>query len=396
MKIYIVGTGADGSRTLTAEGRSAIEAAEVIIGAKRMIEGYRSCGKVVLEEYRSAEIARFLAENSFSAAAVLMSGDCGFFSGAARLAEALPNHDVEFISGISSPVYLFSKLKMDWSDCNFVSLHGKSGNIARAVRAHRLTFFLLGGDMTAADVCRQLCDYEMGGVTVHIGERLGYHDERITSGTAAELSDIKTAELCVLLADNPDYERSVPSCIPDELFIRGRVPMTKAEVRGIAVAGLDIGREDICWDIGGGTGSVSVEMAVRCERGTVHSVEKSPEAAELIDSNRRKFGCDNIVIHTGRASELLGELPAPDCVFIGGSGGELRETVTAAYEKNSNMRLTVTAVSLETLSECIAVFDEFGFEADISQIAVARTNKVGSHTMLSASNPVFIIKRKLI
>lgn len=118
MKIYIIGTGADGSRTLTAEGRSAIEAAEVIIGAKRMIEGYRSCGKVVLEEYRSAEIARLLAESSFSAAAVLMSGDCGFFSGAARLAEALRDHDVEFISGISSPVYLFSKLKMDWSDCN--------------------------------------------------------------------------------------------------------------------------------------------------------------------------------------------------------------------------------------------------------------------------------------
>lgn len=396
MKVYIVGTGADGSRTLTAEGRAAIEKAEVIIGAKRMVEDYRSCGKPVLEEYRGAEIGRYLAENSFSAAAVLMSGDCGFFSGAARLAEALADHDVEFICGIASPVYLFSKLKMDWSDCNFVSLHGKSGNIVRAVRAHRLTFFLLGGDMTAAEVCRRLCDYGMGGVTVHIGERLGYADERIMSGIASELSDITTAELCVLLAENPDYERSVPGCIPDDCFERGKVPMTKAEVRAIAVSGLDIGREDVCWDIGGGTGSVSVEMAVRCERGTVHSVEKSPEAAKLIDRNRRKFGCDNIVIQTGRAAGLVGDLPCPDCVFIGGSGGELRQIVQAAYEKNSNIRLTVTAVSLETLAECTAVFDELGFEAKITQIAVTRTNKVGSHTMMSALNPVFIIKRKLV
>ena len=137
-------------------------------------------------------------------------------------------------------------------------------------------------------------------------------------------------------------------------------------------------------------------MAVRCERGTVHSVEKSPEAAELIDRNRRKFGCDNIVIQTGRAAELVVDLPCPDCVFIGGSGGELKDIIQAAYEKNSNIRLTVTAVSLETLSECTAVFDELGFEAEITQIAVTRTNKVGSHTMMSALNPVFIIKRKLV
>ncbi|WP_297959578.1 precorrin-6y C5,15-methyltransferase (decarboxylating) subunit CbiE [uncultured Ruminococcus sp.] len=395
MKVYIVGTGTDGGKTLTAEAKKAINAADVLIGAGRMVEGYRDCGKTVLEEYRSGEIRRFLEEGCFGTAAVLMSGDCGFFSGAAALAEALEDFDTEIICGIASPVYLFSKLKMDWSDCNFVSLHGRSGNIVRAVCAHRLTFFLLGGEITAAQVCQRLCEYGRGAVKVYIGERLGYPDERIISGRAEELTETDASGLCVLLAENPDYERGIPGFIPDESFIRGSVPMTKAEVRCLAVAGLDIGRDDICWDIGGGTGSVSVAMALQCERGRVFSVEREPVAAELIRSNLRKFGCDNIEVREGDAVDTAAELPVPDCVFVGGSGGKLRDIVMTAAAKNSNIRLTVTAVSLETLSECTAVFDELGFEAEITQIAVTRTKKAGTHTMLSAENPVFIIKRKL-
>lgn len=395
MKVYIVGTGTDGARTLTAEAKKAIESADVIIGAGRMVDGYRECGKAFLEEYRSGEIRRFLEESSFGTAAVLMSGDCGFFSGATALAAALDGFDTEIICGIASPVYLFSKLKMDWSDCNFVSLHGRSGNIVREVCAHRLTFFLLGGDITAAQVCERLCEYNRGGVKIYIGERLGYPDERIISGRAEELTSTETSGLCVLLAENPGYERSIPACIPDESFIRGRIPMTNSEIRCLAVSGLDIGREDICWDIGGGTGSVSVAMALHCERGTVFSVEREPEAVELIRSNLRKFGCDNIQVREGDAAEIAAELPVPDCVFIGGSGGKLRDIIMKAAKKNSNIRLTVTSVSLETLSECTAVFDELGFEADITQIAVTRTKKAGTHTMLSAENPVFIIKRKL-
>ena len=394
MKVYIVGIGAEGKKTLTNAASEAIAAADVLIGASRMLKPFAGSGKPVYEEYRSEKIYEYLAENSFETAAVLMSGDCGFFSGAGRLIRSLSEYDTEVICGIASPVYFFSKLGKDWSDCHFVSLHGKEASIVRAVRSHRSTFFLLGGSITAAELCRRLCSYDMGDVMVYIGEELGYPDERITSGRASELTDISASELCVLLAENPDYERHIPSCISDESFIRGSVPMTKAEVRTVVVAGLDICNSDVCWDIGGGTGSVSVEMAVRCPDGRVCSVEKNEEAAALIEANRRKFGCDNIEIYQGDAGELVGELPRPDCVFIGGSGGELRKIIRIAAEKNSNIRLTVTAVSLETLSECIAVFNELDFEADIRQIAVTRTRRLGGHTMMSAENPVFIIKRK--
>lgn len=394
MKIYIVGIGVDGTRTLTNEAENAIRSADVLIGARRMLEPFRSLEKPVLEEYKSAEIVRYLEENSFGTAALLMSGDCGFYSGAKKLVELLGEHETEVICGISSPVYLCAKLKKEWSDCHFVSLHGKNASIARHVKAHEKTFFLLGGEMTAADVCQRLNEYAMGDVFVYIGEKLGYEDERITIGTASELMGFDADGLCVMLVEDHESEKGVPCGIPDEEFIRGKVPMTKSEVRTLVVAGLEIGKNDTCWDIGGGTGSVSVEMAFRCENGTVYTVEKNPEAVGLIMQNQRKFSCDNIKIYECDASQMVGELSAPDCVFIGGSSGQLEEIISAAIVKNCDARIVVTAVSLETLSQCLTVFEKLGIQTEISQIAVTRTKKIGSHTMLSAENPVYIIKRK--
>ena len=394
MKVYIIGIGMGSAKTMTAEAVEAVKNADVLIGAKRMIEPFRDMGKPFFEEYRSEEIVRYIKESGCQCAAVLMSGDCGFFSGAKKLSELLTDIETEYICGISSPVYFLSKLKKDWSDCHFVSLHGKSGNIVRSVCAHEKTFFLLGGEVTAADICRKLCNYGKGDITVFIGEKLGYSDERITSGKACDLTGYRGSGLSVLLAENPSPERFLPCGIDDEEFIRVKVPMTKREIRANVVAGLEIGKNDVCWDIGCGTGSVSVEMAVRCENGTVHAVDKNSAAIAITEENSLKLGCDNIVMHEGDAADLVKELPAPDCVFIGGSGGEMEEVILAALEKKRNIRLTITAVSLETLSECLRIFDKLEITAEISQISVTRTRKIGKHTMMSAENPIFIIKRK--
>jgi precorrin-6Y C5,15-methyltransferase (decarboxylating) len=264
------------------------------------------------------------------------------------------------------------------------------------VRAHKKTFFLLGGDVAAADVCRRLCEYRMGDIAVYIGKNLGYDDELIMSGKAYEFVGNDTDGLCIMLCENPDFERFTPSGIADEEFIRGKVPMTKSEVRAAVVGGLDISADSVCWDIGSGTGSVAVEMALRCGNGMVCAVEKNSEAVSLIRQNKLKFGCDNIDIYSGEAAEIVEKLPVPDAVFIGGSSGQLFGIIEKAIAMNRNLRLTVTAVSLETLSQCTAIFDKLGLEADITQIAVTRTRKVGSHTMMSAENPVWIIKRKRI
>lgn len=394
MKIYIVGIGMDGEMTLTREADEIIRKADILIGAKRMLKPFERLGKTMAELCKSKDIAQYIAECGAERIAVLMSGDCGFYSGAKKLLPFLEEYETELISGISSPVYFCSKLKIGWDGLHLVSLHGRSGNIVRSVCSHERVFFLLGGKIAPSDICNKLCQYGMGNVKVYIGENLSYNDERILIGKAVDFLDFSASGLSVMIAENPDYERTLRCGISDDEFIRGRIPMTKSEVRTVAVAGLEIGKNDICWDIGSGTGSVAVEMAMRCENGTVFAVEKNPEGAELINKNRLKFGCDNIEIIDVEAVEAIDGLPSPDCVFVGGSGGQLSEVIRAAYEKNSSVRLTISAVSLETLSECTALFEHFGFESEIIQLAVTRTRKALSHTMLSAENPIFIIKRK--
>lgn len=392
-KVYIAGIGMEGDKTLTKQAYSAIMGADCLIGAARMLEPFSGLGKPCFTSWNSREIAGYIRDSGYDAFAVLMSGDCGYFSGAEGLLKALPDSvQAEVICGVSSPVYFCGKLGIPWQDIPTVNLHGESANIARNAAMHSRCFFLLGGKYGAREVCRRLSEYGFGGLEVHIGERLGYPQERITSGTAAECTDVETDSLSVMLTENPAPETHIRTGIPDGEFIRGKVPMTKSEVRSLVVSKLGICPGDTVWDIGCGTGSVSVEMALQCYNGAVYSIDEKPEAAELTRLNAVKFRCDNMSVRTGSAPEDIGGFPAPDKVFVGGSGGELRGIVSAALGRNPAAVVVITAVSLETLHESSEVLAEHGIIPEITQISVTRTRKLGSHTMLSAENPVFIIR----
>ena len=392
--IHIIGTGMDGDRTLTLEARRAIEQAELLIGAQRMLKPFEALKKPMLCCYDGRKTAALIAESEYSEIAVLVSGDGGFYSAAGTLLPLLREYRTELISGISTPVYLCAKAGLPWSDMRFVSLHGTDAPFVRTICANRYTFLLLGGRVTPADVCRRLCEYGRGEVRVVIGENLSSPKEAVHSGTAAEYREYNADRLCAMIVENEQYERHLPSCIPDGAFIRGGVPMTKSEVRGVCVARLTVGESDVCWDIGCGTGSVSVEMALRCPKGRVLAVDKNAEAISLTEQSLRKFGCDNIEPVPGLAEELAERLPAPDCVFVGGSCGALGDVLSVALKKNPDARILVTAVSLETLSQSADLFAARGLESEITEIAVTRTRKAGSHTLLSAENPIFIIHRK--
>ena len=369
--VIIIGIGMDGKKNLTAEALSAIKNADILIGAKRMLEPFSSLGKPCFCSWKSDEIAEFLHNGKYENAAVLMSGDCGFYSGAENLLRFTEDIECKVISGVSSPVYFCSKIKKPWKNMKFVSLHGESSNIVRNVRRNELCFFLLGGEITPAKLCRKLCEYGMSETKLYIGENLAAENERIFTGKAADFIDIQLGKLTVAVIENPDFENSTAIGISDEKFTRGKVPMTKSEVRSTVISKLEINRNDICWDIGCGTGSVSIEMALQCFDGKVYAVEKI----------------------CGSAPEALEELPAPDRVFIGGSSGRISEIADLVFSKNPNAVIVVTAVSLETLNDAIVTFESNGIVCpEIVQISAARAKKVGSHTMLSAENPVFIIK----
>ncbi|MBR5089739.1 MAG: precorrin-6y C5,15-methyltransferase (decarboxylating) subunit CbiE, partial [Ruminiclostridium sp.] len=292
MKIYIVGIGMDGGKTLTSEAAKAIETADVLIGAKRMTEPFAPLGKQIFESWKTDEICAFLETCGNDTAVVLMSGDCGFFSGAQLLLKRLSGSDTEIIPGISTPVYMCAKLGLSWQDMHFVSLHGTDAHIARNVRRYKKCFFLLGGSVTPAAICERLCEYGTGSVTVHIGAKLAYPDERIISGTAAELTGVECDGLCAVITENPEPEERTASGIPDSAFERGNVPMTKSEIRAALASKLGICYNDIVWDIGCGTGSVSVECALAANDGLVYAVDGNDEAVRLTDRNAHRFGCD--------------------------------------------------------------------------------------------------------
>lgn len=392
MKIYIVGIGMDGERTLTAEARKAIENADVLIGAKRMTEPFKALNINTLESWKADEIASFLRKFDGNTAAVLMSGDCGFFSGAEKLRIRLAGFDTEVIPGISTPVYMCSKLGLSWEDMRFVSLHGTDANIVRNVRRYGRCFFLLGGSVTPADICKRLCEYETGGVTVYIGQRLAYPDESLQSGRASEFTDTVSGGLCAVITVNPAPENRVMTGIPDNEFERGNVPMTKSEIRAAVASSLGVCYNDTVWDIGCGTGSVSVECALAANSGTVYAVDMNDEAIALTERNARKFGCDNIRTTAGKAPAVIGGLPRPDRVFIGGAGGNIGAVLDAAYADGNFPLTVITAVTLETLNEAVTYLKERKLTAQVTQISAVRTKNVGTHTMLDAQNPVFIIK----
>ncbi|MCI7768636.1 MAG: precorrin-6y C5,15-methyltransferase (decarboxylating) subunit CbiE [Oscillospiraceae bacterium] len=389
-RVIIAGTGMEQGPSMTAAAMAAAENADILIGAGRILEGFGHLKKEIFCSYDTKEIAGFIAANGDKRITVLMSGDCGFFSGAEGLSRELDRLQIQYkiIPGIASPVYLCSKLGIGWERVRFVSLHGTRASIVREVCSNEFVFVLIGNENDCGTVCKKLTDFGRGDALVIIGERLGYPDEKITEGTAETLSGVITSRLSSMLIINRDFEKYLRSGIPDDEFIRGKAPMTKAEIRCSAVSKLCISKSDICWDIGSGTGSVSVEMALRCPEGMVYAVEKDSEAAALSEKNFRKFGCDNIVSVLGRAEACLEELPAPDCVFIGGSGGRLKETIRIILEKNPDARIVMTAVTLETLreSECLG-------DREIIQLSAAHTVRAGEYTMLKGENPVFIIRR---
>ena len=335
------------------------------------------------------------------------------FSGAGTLLRLLredeavgrdvPALTVTVLPGISSLSTMCAKTGISYEDMKIVSLHGRQESIAVHVRTHAKTFFVLGGKTDAAAVCRILCEYGLSDVTVYVGENLGSEGEQITHGAASELCELKTDYLSVAVAVNPAPVEYLPCGIADDAFERvlqtdGRahrtIPMTKANVRSAAVAALKIRRRDTCWDVGCGTGSVSVEMAFRCPDGRVYGFDREEEAAALTMRNARRFSCDNItaqVMAFPPEDPVRGELPVPDRVFIGGAGGRIREIVCLAKDLNPACRIVITAVSLETLEEGRTALDVACGGCEVVQLGVTCAQKTGRVTMMKAFNPVFIL-----
>ena len=392
-KISLVGIGMGAEKTLTLEGKKAFEEAELLIGARRMTEAVQKPGQAVLHEYRSEKIAEYIkAHPEYRTVAIALSGDVGFYSGAKKLLDLL-GEEVQVICGISSVVYFMAKIGLSWDDAKIVSAHGRDCNLVSLIRNNRKVFSILGTEDGVAALASKLVDYNMGDVTLYVGENLSYDQEKIFHDKAENLTEYHGDALSVVTAYN-ENARPLPAVhgIRDEEFQRGKAPMTKEEVRTVSLSKLHLSEDSICYDVGAGTGSVSVEMALRAWNGKVYAIEKKEDALALLKENKQKFAVDNLEIISGMAPEAMMELEVPTHAFIGGSSGNMDAIIKLLLEKNPEVRIVINCITLETVTEAMEAIRKFDLEdVDIVQLGVARSKSVGRYHMMMGENPIYII-----
>lgn len=394
MNVTLIGMGSGQPENLTLQGLAALRQADLILGARRLLAVLPAgCTENRAAAYRPDEVAELLQTSGAENAVLVYSGDTGFYSGASSMMEKLEALGVRarVLPGLSSIQLLAAALGRPWQGWNLVSAHGRTCDPVAECMQGRPTFFLTGGSEDPATLCAQLAAEGFGDVQGVVGQCLGTPEEKLFRGSVKELAAGRFNSLSVLLVEAAEVlPRRAPG-LPDEAFERGDVPMTKQEVRAAVLAKLAVHPEDILWDVGAGTGSVSVELALAAPRGRVYAVECRPEGCALIKANREKFRTRNLVLVEGLAPAALLDLPAPDAVFIGGSKGSLAAIVDAALDKNPDARICVSAIALESLSAAVAALTAKGRTVQVSQIAVSRAKAVGGLHLMMAQNPIYLI-----
>ena len=400
MRVDIVGAGPGGRAGVTLEGMRALEEAGLVIGARRILEALDLGATRQAVLVNPAEVAGLIgaeAAAGHARVAVAVSGDVGLYSLAAPLRAALAGRpDIELVEhpGVSSLQCLCARLHMPWQNAYVLSAHGRECDVAGAAQCHGLTFALTGGTTRAHDVCAQLAGRGMGSLTVHVGENLCCEGERVVSGTAEQLARETFCDLACMLIENPAPIAGAWQApgLRDADFTRGAAPMTKEEVRQAVVCKLRLAPDACVWDVGAGTGSVSVECGLAACAGRVYAVECEHERIGLIAQNARNLGALNVFTVEGAAPEALMGLPAPTHVFVGGSGGQLAAIVDAALRANPETRVVVSAVCVETLGQALDAFKTHAMcDVEVAQISVAKAREVGGLHMMGAQNPVWLV-----
>ena len=392
-EISLVGIGMGSAETRTAEASRAIRESDLLIGARRMIDSCREFGKDCYVEYDSQKIAQYLAEHpEYEKVAVLLSGDPGFNSGAKKLLDVLGNQ-VKVISGISSASYFMSRIQKSWDDVLITSAHGKHTNLVSLIKRNKKVFSILGTRDGIRNLAQEMAALGLNRAQLYTGECLSYPDEKIRKGAPEDFLNYEADPLSVVYVENPDAQKEyVTHGIPDTEFLREKVPMTKEEVRTVSLSKLHLEEDSVCYDVGAGTGSVSIEMASRAWNGKVYAIEKKALAVELLKKNREKFAVENLEIIEGTAPEALENLEPPTHAFIGGSSGKMETILRLLLEKNPSVRIVINCIALETVSETLQCLKTLPVkEEEILQISVSKGKSVGNYHMMMGENPIYII-----
>jgi len=395
-KVLVVGVGSEGPAGLPLVLQNRIAQADLLCGSERLLEHWAGLQveKMIIRA-NIPELVERLRRRGEARVVVLASGDPCFYGIAGTLLRYLPADELEIVPHVTSPQLAFARAGIPWSDAIFTSAHARplAEVVGWARRAPKLGI-LTDHKHTPALIAEVLLKAGIEDCRAIVAENLGLPDERLTDTRLSALPGMEFSPLNVLLLiHDPDWRpQPVFAPRPAEAYVHRRGLITKAEVRTLILARLALSETDIAWDIGAGSGAVSIEMALLAWRGQVFAVEQDAENLAYLRENISRFGVLNVEVVAGSAPAALEGLPQPDAVFIGGSGGQMQGILDVVCRRlRPGGRIVLSVVTLENLNEAVSGLKARGFAAEMTLVNVARSKSIADLTRFEALTPVFVV-----
>lgn len=404
-RVYIIGIGDNGKKSLSAPVLDIVNEAEILFGGERHLSFFPgiSAQKITVRSNLS-DVVKTISENlGKKQMVVLASGDPLFYGIAKYLMSKIPKEYFEVIPNVSSMQIAFARIKESWDDAVLTSVHARPiESLLGVIEGAKKIGLFTDDKNTPSRIADFLLKNALSGFKAYVCENLSGEDERVTEADIGDLVHMEFSPLNVLILIKKDEEIQVKPQwswtigIADEEFFQ-RTPqkglITKQEVRVISLSKMNIRSRSIIWDIGAGSGSVSIEAALIAKSGVVYAIEKNPEDIENIKKNIEKFGVKNVNVICGIAPDCLDEIgDRPDSVFIGGSSGNMEGIITKCVERlKPEGKIVINAVTIENLYEATSGLKGCNLTFDVTLVSVARSKELIGLTRFDALNPVFVI-----
>ena len=416
MVISVVGIGLDGELGLTANAQIVLEQATVLAGGKRHLSYFvnHSADKIHLTNLKIGIQAISELDLTKHSVVVLASGDPLFFGLGRLLLEKFSTEQIQFFPHFSSVQLAFSRLKTPWQDAEFVSLHGRSSEaLIRLLKQGKEKIAILTDGINCPNaIASLLLSLELPvSYSFYVCEDLGSEVEKISHFAPEQLiklsklkySDFAVLNVLILLRELQQDDLNLSQLpligLPDSSFLsfRDRPSLiTKKEIRLSVLGELSLQPNQIVWDVGAGTGSVSIEIARLCSDSKIFAIEKTSMGSNLITKNSQRFAVNNITSINGKAPSILLDLPNPDRIFIGGSGGNISDILHTCSQKLNDQGLIVMAfATIEYQIQAINWLSQNNWQYRLLQLQISRSTPISHLTRFTPLNPVTIITCQL-
>ncbi|MCL5985243.1 MAG: precorrin-6y C5,15-methyltransferase (decarboxylating) subunit CbiE [Actinobacteria bacterium] len=397
-RVSVVGVGANGAESLFPQALKIVNEAEIVFGGERILNMFPwlNAQKVVIGNNLSEVVGLIRNNLGYKQMVVLAAGDPNFYGVAKTLIAGLGKDVVEVTPNVSAMQLAFARIKESWDDAVLTSVHGRPiADIVEIVSSHHKIGIFTDDNNSPAEIARVLQEQGVENCQAYVCQDMGTTNESIISTDMYSLKEQEFSPLnTLILIRGPSVANHLSRLgISDQSFYQWQEGLiTKMEVRAISLAKMRLTEKSIVWDIGAGSGAMTIEASLLADKGTIFAIEKNPDRAVIIRNNIRKFGRKNIRVIETMAPEGLGNLPDPDAIFVGGSGGRIAEILSKVSSSLKPCgRIVINIVTLENLHLAVEELRSNGFVFEIVLVNVARSKEISDLTRLEAMNPVFVL-----